>query len=130
MQRPGGNEGCHDPFPYLEAASQGDAGENARSGRRSVDTSTAVVHCGTSPPLDRTVGAQQKSRSDPRSGGEEDRPARGVSIGLYVRGLAPYVVELAGSAALDPALIRRGLVTHWGLSTFPGSGIFSYGRLT
>jgi len=26
-------------------------------------------------------------------------------------------------------LVRRGLVTHWGLSTFPGSGLLSYGRL-
>jgi hypothetical protein len=43
---------------------------------------------------------------------------------LNVRGLAPCAVEPASSAALDPALFRRGLVTHWGLSTFPGSGVF------
>lgn len=34
------------------------------------------------------------------------------------------------SAALDSALIRRYLVTRWGLSTFPGSGISSCRRLT
>ena len=34
------------------------------------------------------------------------------------------------SAALGTALIRRCLVTHWGLSTFPGSGVSSCGRLT
>ncbi len=35
-----------------------------------------------------------------------------------------------GAAALDSALIRRSLVTRWGLSTFPGSGISSCRRLT
>lgn len=37
---------------------------------------------------------------------------------------------MMASAALDSALIRRDLVTRWGLSTFPGSGISSCRRLT
>src|SRR5579875_2482352 len=45
------------------------------------------------------------------------------------RALALHAVTLTG-AALGAALIRRYLVTHWGLSTFPGSGLFSCRRLT
>jgi hypothetical protein len=33
------------------------------------------------------------------------------------------MTSTATTAALEPALNRRDLVTHWGLSTFPGSGM-------
>jgi hypothetical protein len=46
------------------------------------------------------------------------------------RALALHDLEALASAALDSALIRRDLVTRWGLSTFPGSGISSCRRLT
>src|ERR1700686_4050785 len=58
--------------------------------------------------------------------------ASAASVFLNVGALAPYAVEPGASscsAPLDPALIRRVLVPHWGLSTFPGSGLLSYGRL-
>jgi hypothetical protein len=49
----------------------------------------------------------------------------------HCRALALHNVEVrVASAALDSALIRRDLVTRWGLSTFPGSGISSCRRLT
>jgi hypothetical protein len=46
------------------------------------------------------------------------------------RALALHNLGPTGPAALDSALIRRDLVTRWGLSTFPGSGISSCRRLT
>jgi hypothetical protein len=67
--------------------------------------------------------------------------ARPTALAPQCRALALHNVDLFfdgvhlqrshdRSAALDSALIRRDLVTRWGLSTFPGSGISSCRRLT
>ena len=98
-------------------------------------TTRSVVHGLTSPPF----RCQTKKPSLLLAGRQFEKfVRRWPRILPHCRALAlhdmrsPLVIlsGVEGPAALDSALIRRDLVTRWGLSTFPGSGISSCRRLT